>query len=166
MLLELLNHHFELLRAAIRPLILRRDCRSLSALAGCCKSICDFILNTDFWKHQRGMINVFRSIKNIGVLCNEHLTIRHYEKITVYDSIRLPNSAITYTINNSDKTQSCSVVLDNGKYIMLDHPNRYDWHYRIYIKGVIPEWVIKNVPDYFTIESDPNGSYYGAFDVT
>jgi hypothetical protein len=43
MLLELIEHHPGLFHAVIRALTMRRDCRSLNALAGSCRSMRDFL---------------------------------------------------------------------------------------------------------------------------
>jgi hypothetical protein len=63
MLLDLLNHHQDLFLAAIEPLIWRRDCRSLGALAGSCRQLRDFLAHdVSFYTHINCMLPVLHDI--------------------------------------------------------------------------------------------------------
>jgi hypothetical protein len=88
MLLELFQHHQELFLAAIEPLIRRRDCRSLGAMAATCKILHAYIVQLDFYQHyinNKCMLKAARICKAIFDDGNSLISIIMYNnKITYY----------------------------------------------------------------------------------
>ncbi len=88
MLHELIRHHQGLFLAAIEPLIRRRDCRSLGALAVTCKTLHTRIVQLDFYQHyikNKCMLKAARICKAIFDDGNSLISIIMYNnKITYY----------------------------------------------------------------------------------
>jgi hypothetical protein len=104
MLLDLIDHHPRLAYAVIEPLIWRRDCRSLGALAGCCRQLRDFLtVEVHFWTHNCRMRSVLRDI-----LAIERVILRY--DYTVDTTVMFVNGTyVAYMFGDDDHDRDLSV---------------------------------------------------------
>jgi hypothetical protein len=174
MLLELLNHHSRLFLAAIEPLILRRDCRSLGALAVTCRQIRSFLADeVPMLNHHRMLGQNLMQIKNINILYNNYVSIREYRSthVVIYSywnderdgyGLLYPTNT-TYWIFRSDTRREIFIVYKRKK-VKIHYYNCFSG-INIYINGTIPTWLYKyNIID---IHQNANDASYGyVFDTT
>ncbi len=88
MILELLNHHQDLLLGALSPLIWRRDHASLGALGASCRRMRDFLADkVPFLAHWRKFRLTLCAVKESKILFNKYITLRKINDcIHVYSS--------------------------------------------------------------------------------
>ncbi len=152
MLLELIEHHSDLFLAAIEPLILRRDCASLGALASCCRRI-RYILAHDvpILNHYRLLRQSLMQIKNINVIYNDYVSIYEYPSshLVIYsywNYIRnlhacSNNSNTTYWVYSHDHLRG--VCIGHGmKGVTLGYYGSTA-SINIHIDGEVPLWLSK-----------------------
>jgi hypothetical protein len=149
MLLELLEHHSDLLKAAILPLIWRRDCRSLAALSATCRWLRNYVLNVPQIVHILKLGPSLRKIKNINILYNKYVNIREYDNKMVIYSCWEYNRSSYDSCNNT--IEYYVYILPIRQWIMILHNDKIkitpggSMGSDIYMKieGSVPNWISK-----------------------
>jgi hypothetical protein len=152
MLLELLDHHHELLSAVIKPLLDGRNCADVRNLAASCRQIRQFLAAETLLRHYLQFQKSLKNVKSINILSNKYTTIRDYNnKLSVYVCIEhydnniikfKHNSYTMYYVWNSKfnhKGYTISHYID--KVVTL--PYTYVHDRRCYIYKTIPPWLQK-----------------------
>jgi hypothetical protein len=146
MLLELLQHHEELFQAVIWPLTLRRNCRSLGALAGCCRLLNVVVDNLAFYKHYKNFRSSLDDIERINILDNKYMTLREYNNKLHVNSHWSATQSFTgcethymWTVNNSNLQRIRKFNIVTSVFI------RCYARLSITIEGVIPFWLHKYI---------------------
>jgi hypothetical protein len=132
MLLELLDHHHELLIAAIEPLICARNCRSLYALAASCRRLRAF-LAAEFpilahMQHFKRVVADINAIDKIICVDNEqnYSTIMNInDRIICYVQFA-GDAALTVCVDDTVDTKGRSISLGNTGLLGLMYLNDYE----------------------------------------
>jgi hypothetical protein len=169
MLIELLQHHHELLAAAVWPLIWRRDCRSLRALGGTCRQLRGFLAaEVPFWAHFWRMRRCMNYISSINIINNEYLTLKENNGklfiISYWNHERYaegnPSSLIAshsryllWYIGHGRKI----ISMRYNKITITNDDNYIVKYVYIRIIGIPPEWLLKYVNnDYISLSDAPS----------
>jgi hypothetical protein len=152
MLLELLEHHYELFLAAIEPLICARGGRSLAALGASCRSLRSVIINLPIYVHMLKLRPIHNVINEIKMLYNKDTNIRECNgRATIYNHCiynvtRLNQSyniSIKYYVNELNRS-GYTIITENihGITVYRD-PHSQLLYQSINIIGTVPEWIKK-----------------------
>jgi hypothetical protein len=143
MLLELLNHHEDLLTAAVGPLIGARKAADLAALGATCRQLRLFITAIPLYKHYKLFNDPLKNIKSINILNNEYISIKECSNslhIYYYRSTQpWPQAYYIWSLKNHKKY--CIEYGNNIKISEYDVRNTF----YITIKGLIPTWISKYI---------------------
>lgn len=139
MLLELLQHHQEFFLAAIEPLTLRRDCRSLSALGGTCNTIHACIVQLDFYQHYIRNKYMLKSAKICKAIFDDDMSsmsiIMYGNKITHY-TISYNQPRIIHTYLNCYRGRKWDFWFSSSGFPPIIHNISDD---------VLPEWILDGI---------------------
>jgi hypothetical protein len=167
MLLDLFNHHEDIFHAAIRPLIWRRDCRSLATLGTSCRQMRDFLAaEVPFWGHFLRMRRCINAINRINIINNKYITLKENNgKLLVISYWNYKRHTIS--------CNSCSLTTFHSEYLLwyighkrkiismkynkviMINDNGYIVKYtHMKIIGAIPEWLLKYINNDYILLSD------------
>lgn len=145
MLLDLLNHHQDLFLAAIEPLIWRRDCRSLGALAGSCRQLCDFLAHeVPFYAHIGCMLPVLRDILAIDRV------ILRYSGTVDTTIMFIGDKYVSYMYSTECSDNTLSVYTNNMELEIYGNLKDIDIHHGDCVIGgiedvIIPDSILKYI---------------------
>lgn len=172
MLLELLNHHEDLLRDVIRPLIGARKAADLAHLAASCRQMNSVIITIDFYKHCKLFQKCLKNINAINILSNSYVTIRDHNNILTILRCYEPNKRkinifkydmySTYFIWNS-KFNYKSYIISHSTDRIIIRSNIYTNNQTCYIHRILPPWLQKynnHFPYTFAVIEDMKDDIY------
>jgi hypothetical protein len=149
MLLELIEHHPGLFLTTIEPLTMRRDCRSLAALAISCRRLRDFLVaEVPLYGHYLRWLKIRRTedIKKIMYADKKYRYIHSVMfvngKLTTYIySIMIPDDQDMYMDYYDLEVQSENTMLDGVYDILVYYTDKNNIIGRI---SNPPKWLLRN----------------------
>jgi hypothetical protein len=146
MLLNLLDHHEDLLRAVLGRFVAAYDVRSLAALSAVNWCLYAAVGALPWWQHYCKLRHCNASIKSINILRNKFITMRDFNNNLVtysyypLDRINLYNTMPNAYYIHHNINKSYRITHDAWKYNIEDLKSQF---ISIKIYGKVPAWIRK-----------------------